>query len=139
MHNLCYEGAEQEAFCRTRTWEDEEFNSTFNYDKWGYCADDCKGQKIGPNSTYNIAREEFGRVWEENLFNLKSYGAGHCYTYNPPKKSESKFENRLFMMLGNQQIQQKFKNNFNGFDVYLHEKVTFGRDQVCLLLGKAKQ
>ena len=73
MHNLCYEGAEKEAYCRTRTWEDEEFNGTFKEDKWGYYGDECKGKKTGTNSTYNIAREEFDLAWEENLFNLKSY------------------------------------------------------------------
>jgi hypothetical protein len=68
-----------------------------------------------PNSTFfNLAREE------ENLFSLKTYGAGYSYTYNPPEMSGPEIEEKLFILLGNRQ-----RNDLSEFVVYLHQRRQF--------------
>ena len=54
------------------------------------------------------------------------------------KMSEAKFENRPFLLLGNWQIQTKFNNNFNGFDLYPHEKGQFWPRPNMSFIGQSK-
>ena len=35
------------------------------------------------NSSFNLANMDFKEAWEENFFDLRVFGAGYCYTYNP--------------------------------------------------------
>jgi hypothetical protein len=47
---------------------------------WGFCSEECKGEKTDPNSKYNLARNAEADVWNENFFDLRALGNGHCYT-----------------------------------------------------------
>ena len=93
--------------------------------KWGYCSSECDGQMPDPSSKFNLASLAFNGFWEENFFDLRNFGAGYCYTYNPPELTKVEFKNRFFMLLGNRKLHNKFGALFVGFEVYLHEKGQF--------------
>ena len=101
--------------------------NNLKHDSWGYFTANCTGQRTDPNSAFNLEREEFGQTWEENLYDLVSNGAGYCYTYNPPEISGIRFEDRLFMLLGNRLLQREIGQNLRGFG-----------DEIGSLLAKAK-
>ena len=128
--DICYVSSEEGTVCYTRVPWKAEYNIS-RQTKWGYCPPNCKGERTDPNSTFNLAKEEYSQAWEENLYDLKSFGAGYCYTYNPPKLSGVEFEDRLFMLLGNRQMK-----NLIGFIVYLHEKDQFWPRQDMNIIGK---
>ena len=56
------------------------------------------------------------------MFDLSNFGAGYCYTYNPPNKTLTDFAHRLFMLLGNREF---YGDLLIGFNIYLHEKGQF--------------
>ena len=123
----CHQGDEIAPFCFTRVPE----SNNSSPGSHGACTTECKGEMTGPNSTFNLVNQEYGQAWEENLYDLGSFGAGYCYTYNPPKMSGVEFEDRLFMLLGNRQMK-----NLIGFIVYLHEKDQFWPRQDMNIIGK---
>ena len=95
-------------------------------DRWGHCSPDCKGEKAEPDSKYNLALDMYTTtVWEQNLYDLALYGAGYCFTYNPPQTSQFEFQNRFFMLLGNKKLKTVQNNPMREFYVYLHEKGQF--------------
>ena len=70
-------------------------------DGWGYCDKRCKGELLLPNNSHNIALKQDTNIWQEDLYDLRMFGAGYCYTYNPPRNSSIDFAKRMFMLLGN--------------------------------------
>ena len=92
LYNSCFEDGSHTMMCYTRVSADEKIRNSGDA-KWGYCTSDCNGQLPGPNSTFNLARPEFDDVWEENFFDLRNFGSGYCYTYNPPELTEVGFNN----------------------------------------------
>ena len=93
-------------------------------DFWGYCDSQCKREVPEPGSKYNLAGPGFDHLWNSDFYDLRSYEAGLCHTYNPPDRSEYGITNRLYFLLG--QLQDKANNYmlFN-FEVFLHEKGQF--------------
>ena len=110
--------------CKTRQFEDGVIRDS-TVDKWGFCNEDCNGEKTDPESKYNLAKNVYGNIWTENFFDLRTFGSGYCYTYNPPQMSSVKFQDRLFMLLGNRNTQTDSEELFIGFVIYLHEKGQF--------------
>jgi hypothetical protein len=66
----------------------------------GYCSSECTGQSTASNISFNLANRDFKKVWGENFFDLRVFGAGYFYTYNPPEETGTKYENSLFMLIG---------------------------------------
>ena len=111
--------------CYTRTVE----NNTIYYknqdqDSWGYCSGICKGESPDPESKYNLAGRGFDQVWKSDFYDLRSYEAGLCHTYNPPQKSEFGVTNRLYFLLGQIQDMEHNYMLFN-FLIFFHEKGQF--------------
>ena len=107
-----------------------------SHDYWGLCKPECRGEMPGPESEYNLAKEneKFNTAWSNGLYNLMYFQAGFCYTYDPPQKSGRGVSNGLYFMLGHENLFQNYKNRsrYNAkdssyllysFDIYLHEKV----------------
>ena len=108
-------------------------------DRWGHCSPDCKGEKAEPDSKYNLALDMYTTtVWEQNLYDLALYGAGYCFTYNPPQTSQFEFQNRLFMLLGNKKLKTVQNNPMREFYVYLHEKGQFWPRPGMNMIGQSE-
>ena len=110
--------------CFTRVPKDGVVNNT-GHDKWGYCSKECKGQVPDTNSSFNLARPQYNQIWEERFFDLRNFGSGYCYTYNPPQTTDVDFTSRLFMLLGRNALEQPERDLFIGVELYLHEKGQF--------------
>ena len=91
---------------------------------WGYCPENCNGEKANPESKYNLANNEFAQLWESEFYDLRTWESGLCHTYNPPHKSEQGFNNRLFFMLGHENSEANKRMMF-GFEIFIHEKDQF--------------
>ena len=89
-----------------------------------------------PDSENNLAKESdlFNSAWSHGLYEIRSYGAGSCFTYDPPDKSKSGVSDGLYFMLGHKKLFQDYENISRyisrdssyllySFDIYLHEKV----------------
>ena len=109
-------------------------------DYWGLCKPECRGEMPGPESEYNLAKEDekFNTAWSYGLYNLMYFQAGFCYTYDPPQKSGRGVSNGLYFMLGHKNLFQDYRFMIDdrsmqnakyssyllySFDIYLHEKV----------------
>ena len=89
----------------------------------------------GPESEYNLAKEVdlFSPAWSEALYDLRKFEAGHCFTYDPPDKSESGINNGLYILLGQESLIKpytlltKYARDSSymtySFNIFLHEKV----------------
>ena len=55
---------------------------------------------------------------------LRSWKAGHCFTYNPKGTHEPIFSNRIGLFLGHISL-SNWQNNFIYFNIYIHEKEQF--------------
>jgi hypothetical protein len=60
---------------------------------FSFCPKDCNGEKPEPHSPYNLARR--GEVWTSQFYNLETFGAGLCHTYDPPSKTLADRQHRL--------------------------------------------
>ena len=38
---------------------------------WGYCPENCKGEKINPDCEYNLAKANFFILWESEFYDLR--------------------------------------------------------------------
>ena len=107
-----------------------------NYDFWGKCTSECKGEKAIPESKYNLAKDDtvINSVWSHALYDLLKYEAGSCFTYDPPQMSGTGVSNGLYFQLGHEKLYKKYDDGSKyhkrdssymlySFDVYLHEKV----------------
>ena len=88
-----------EPFCWTKSYSESR-----DYGDWGNCLKICNGEKANPTSPYNLAN--YKSLWEENFYDLRSWGAGYCHTYNPPNKSVTSYKKRVVMLLGKRTITQ---------------------------------
>ena len=122
--------------CKTREYENKVLRNSSS-DKWGFCNDNCVGEKTDPGSKYNLAGGDYGEVWNENFYDLRTFGSGYCYTYNPPEQSRAHFQNNLFMLLGNRNTRESTEL-FIGFVVYLHEKGQFWPRVGLDVIGQSK-
>ena len=86
-----------------------------------HCQRECHGEKSNSESPYNMAsREEVNldiciflhgiksrilhlsnkkhicQVWVNKIFDLRTWTAGMCYTYNPPNKSDTLLTSRFY-------------------------------------------
>ena len=112
------------------------FGVDSNYQYWGNCKAECKGEMPVPESEFNLAKdtELFNSAWSHGLYDLMKWGAGSCFTYDPPQKSGSGVSNGLYFLLGHEKLFMHYRNSSintekdssfytYSFDVYLHEKV----------------
>ena len=128
----CHQDYESAPFCYTRV-RDPVYNNS-RYDSWGYCSPNCTGQRTGPNSAFNLASKEFHQVWEANLYDLGSYGAGYCYTYNPPNESMSGTSKGLGIF-----FKQISAGIFLSYNMYLHEKGQFWPNTELQPIGQTEK
>ena len=77
-----------------------------------------------PNNSHNIALQKDVGIWDEDLYDLRMFGGGYCYTYNPPRESTTDFGKRMFMLLGHLK-ENADSTYFIGYQIYLHEKGQF--------------
>ena len=117
----CHNQTESSPYCITQ--QSDELPEEEH--RWGYCPAECGGEKAEPDSKYNLAHAQYSQVWEQSMYDLGSYGAGYCYTYNPPTTSGFAFRNRLFLLLGDKRYPQVMSQDLRGFVIYLHEKGQF--------------
>ena len=61
----------------------------------------CPGLNEGavPESSYNFAGGDYDQLWEAGLYNLDTWSAGLCHTYNPPAASQPGIDGQLFAFL----------------------------------------
>ena len=59
--------------------------------RFGYCGQDCNGEKIEPDSPYNLAAFKYRELWTSDFFDLRTYENGFCHTYNPPDTSNTSY------------------------------------------------
>ena len=85
---------------------------------FGYCAE-CSGEKIGPDSPYNLAQFKYEEVWSSDFFDLRTYENGLCHTYNPPDSSNTSFLSRIYFMI------RKGFTGYQSYDIFIHEKGQF--------------
>ena len=133
-YRSCTNDRNVQPICLTREYQD----GVKRDEDWGYCSSECNGQRTDSNSSFNLANMDFKEVWEENFFDLRVFGAGYCYTYNPPEETGTKFENRLFMLLGSNKFGKKLDYYLLGFVVYLHEKGQFWPRLDLNIIGQSK-
>ena len=90
-----------------------------------------------PDNENNLAKESdlFNSAWSHGLYEIRIYGAGSCFTYDPPDKSKSGVSDGLYFMLGHKHLVNRYNRNdskyflkdsaylLHSFDIYLHEKV----------------
>ena len=87
------------------------------------------------DGNYSLAHKDFDHLWEEGLYNLDRYGAGHCYTYNPPFKSLSGFAGHVFGHLGSK---NDASGNPHGYYIYLHDRGQFWQGTEMDRIGQSK-
>ena len=105
------------------------------------CPPECNSEMPSPDSKYNIAKDDelFNSAWTHGLYDLMEFGAGFCYTYDPPDKSKNGVSEGLYFMLGHKDLFKDYSVSHNSdsnrytsrdssylllsFDVFLHEKV----------------
>ena len=58
---------------------------------FGYCGQQCDGEKIESGSPYNLATFEYTQLWSSDFFDLRTYENGFCHTYNPPATSNTSY------------------------------------------------
>ena len=49
---------------------------------------------------YNLAGPRFSSLWQEGLYDLDTWGSGHCHTFNPDTSSYAGFQGQLYAHLG---------------------------------------
>ena len=77
-------------------------------------------QAAGSRSKYNLALSP--GLWRSRLYDLRTWEAGLCHTYSPAHTSRADRIDRMAVLLGNfGQIKDFYY--FQGFDIYIHEKV----------------
>ena len=110
-------------WCSTRVFHNLSHMSFMGM--WGYCSPECTGEvQQSSRKKYNLADNFYSGFWEETLFDMDGWGAGHCHTYNPPRKSSSGMAGQLYFHLGSSQ--NTFTNDLLvGYNIYLHEAGQF--------------
>ena len=117
-YNCSTEGS-QRAYCYTRVREDCDWDYESVEEDWGYCSDNCRGEVPEPRSPYNLATRE--DIWTSSFYDLRTWDAGLCYTYDPPSKSRTDLTARLIALIGN----KNYSNSVTSFDIYLHDRGQF--------------
>ena len=80
-YTTCTNIATTTPWCATRTY----MNMSYVVGHWGYCSPNCNGEvPLSNQSNYNLAHSIYNNMWEEDIYNLETWGEGHCHTYNPP-------------------------------------------------------
>ena len=54
---------------------------------------------------YDLAGPGFSPLWQEGLYDLDTWGAGHCHTFNPDTSSYAGFQGQLYTHLGKSSLQ----------------------------------
>ena len=99
LHKKCFKGpTASDPFCGTRAHFDHEWKH------WGNCNDDCNGETAEPGSKFNIVSQS--DLWEQNFYDMRSWSAGFCHTYNPPEESGIGVKDRIAILLGNHNDKQ---------------------------------
>ena len=91
----------------------------------GICSEQCKGDPFEPSSKHNLARDDFMDIWASDIYDLRTFDDGFCHTYNPIRKQSTGFDFRLGLFLGHQSKNSFSEQNFESFDLYIHEKDQF--------------
>ena len=83
--------------------------------EWGYCGLNCSSHTgtahshvidtqsscLSPEAAqYDLAGPGFSPLWQEGLYDLDTWGAGHCHTFNPDTSSYAGFQGQLYAHLG---------------------------------------
>jgi hypothetical protein len=55
------------------------------------------------------------------VYDLRTWGAGLCHTYSPPRTSRTDLASRLTALLGSSAKRGYY---VQGFDIYIHEEVS---------------
>ena len=103
---------------------------------WGYCSPNCTGQLPTSGSASNLARPLHSTAWEENLYHMDPYGAGHCHTYNPPREAAAGFRGQLYALLGRSSF--SLDEFYLGYNIYLHEAGQFWPSDDLQLVGQTQ-
>ena len=77
-------------------------------------------QAAGSRNKYNLALSP--GLWRSGLYDLRTWEAGLCHTYSPASTSRADRRDRMAVLLGNSSQIRDFYY-FQGFDIYIHEKV----------------
>ncbi len=94
-------------------------------DHWGYCSPNCNGEvPLSNQSNYILAHSIYNNMWEEDIYNLETWGEDHCHTYNPPYQSTGGINWQVYALLGNVK-HTSTESMFKGYKIYLHEAGQF--------------
>jgi len=103
-------------------------------DFWGYCQPGCGEQEAQAPERWSLAEQD--SLWETSLYDLRTWEAGVCHTYNPPAPSHTDLGSRLSALLGDKVFGGYY---LQGFDVYLHQKGQFWPRADMAALGQSEK
>jgi len=103
-------------------------------DFWGYCRPGCGEQEAAAPERWSLAGQE--ELWETSIYDLRTWEAGVCHTYNPPSKSHTDLASRLSVLLGDKNFGGYY---LQGFDICLHQKGQFWPRSDMAALGQSEK
>ena len=94
---------------------------------WGKCRPQCTGEMPTRGSPHNLAGTAFNNIWKAQMYDLKTWGSGHCHTYNPPEPSLPGTAGLLYALLGDAEPMEATATDasFRGLTIYLHQRGMF--------------
>ena len=95
MYTKCIKNGDM-PWCSTRN----HWNNSHIIGEYAYCSQNCTSESMHRIQAYNPASSGFEKLWEEGLYDLDMYGAGHCFTYNPEYSSLAGYKGELYILLG---------------------------------------
>ena len=94
---------------------------------YAYCNTTCNGEMPSRERPEYLASSKFDELWQERIFNLNSYGGGHCFTYNPNEKYLPGRPGNFIARIG----KGLDKDNFCGYNIHIHSKEVM-HDHRCI-------
>ena len=85
---------------------------------YAYCNTTCNGEMPSKERPEYLASSKFDKLWQERIFNLNSYGGGHCFTYNPNETFLPGRPGHFIARIG----EGLDKDNLCGYNIHIHSK-----------------
>ena len=75
----CTDMSDSRPWCAVHVFK----NKSMTPQGYAYCNTHCNGEMATRERPEYIAGSGFDTLWQNRIFNINSWGGGHCHTYNP--------------------------------------------------------
>ena len=118
VNNNCTTVRDARPWCAVRVYK----NQSAIVGTYGYCREECQGQRPDQNQPAYLAGQQFSHLWKTQMFSLNRWKSGHCYTYMPDELYLPGSDGNFYALLedGFKEIDQ-----LGGYNVYLHSEKVF--------------